>query len=103
MSLLLIALLLSVMQPFWGPVPVLILVCCIHVLSRFAPLVLMHTLPHVGLAAASKTLHVAGQPLDWKGLLTGALFELSASDLPQPLYAYRNFLEAQGSRSVQDA
>lgn len=41
--------------------------------------------------------------LDNDGLLTGALFELSASDLPQPLYAYRNFLEAQGSRSVQDA
>lgn len=41
--------------------------------------------------------------VDDDGLLTGALFDLSASDLPQPLYAYCNFLEAQGSRSVQDA
>jgi adenosylcobinamide-GDP ribazoletransferase len=55
----------GVMQPFWGPVPVLILVCCIHVLSRFAPLVLMRSLPHVGLAAASKTLHIAGS--SWAG------------------------------------
>lgn len=41
--------------------------------------------------------------VDDEGLLTGALFELGASDLPQPLYAYRNFLDAQGSRSIQDA
>ena len=41
--------------------------------------------------------------VDDDGLLTGALFDLSASDLPQPLYAYRNFLDMQGSRSVQDA
>lgn len=37
------------------------------------------------------------------GMLTAALFELDASDLPQPIYAYRNFLEAQGSRTIQDA
>lgn len=77
----LIALLLSVMQPFWGPVPVLIMVCCIHVLSRFAPLVLMHALPHVGLAATSKTLHVAGKQLGWPGLLTGGLWCLPALGL----------------------
>lgn len=77
----LIALLLSVMQPFWGPVPVLILVCCIHVLSRFAPLVLMHKLPHVGLAASSKTLHIAGKQLGWQGLLTGGLWCLPALGL----------------------
>ena len=41
--------------------------------------------------------------VDDEGLLTGALFELSATDLPQPLYAYRHFLDTQGSRSVQDA
>lgn len=70
----LIAVLLSAMQPFWGPVPILVLVCCIHVLSRFAPLVLMHQLPHVGLVATSKTLHVAGKQLGWQGLLTAALW-----------------------------
>lgn len=70
----LIALLLAAMQPFWGPVPVLVLLCCTHVLSRWAPLALMRTLPHVGLAASSKTLHVAGQPLGAAGLLTGALW-----------------------------
>lgn len=75
------ALLLSVMQPFWGPAPVLILVCSIHVLSRFAPLVLMHNLPHVGLAAASKTLHIAGRQLGWQGLLTGSLWCLPALGL----------------------
>ncbi|WP_347614200.1 adenosylcobinamide-GDP ribazoletransferase, partial [Comamonas thiooxydans] len=77
----LIALLLSVMQPFWRPVPVLILVCCIHVLSRFAPLVLMRSLPHVGLAASSKTLHIAGRQLGWQGLLTGSLWCLPALGL----------------------
>lgn len=77
----LIALLLSVMQPFWGPAPVLILVCCIHVLSRFAPLVLMRGLPHVGLAASSKTLHIAGRQLGWQGMLTGGLWCLPALGL----------------------
>ena len=77
----LIALLLSVIQPFWGPVPVLILVCCIHVLSRFAPLVLMRSLPHVGLAASSKTLHIAGRQLGWQELLTGGLWCLPALGL----------------------
>lgn len=77
----LIALLLSVMQPFSGPVPALVLICSIHVLSRFAPLVLMRSLPHVGLAATSKTLHIAGRQLGWKGLLTGALWCLPALGL----------------------
>ncbi|MDR3003704.1 MAG: adenosylcobinamide-GDP ribazoletransferase [Acidovorax sp.] len=77
-KLVLIALLLAAMQPFWGPVPVLVLLCCTHVLSRFAPLLLMRSLPHVGLAASSKTLHVAGQQMGWPGLLTGALWCLPA-------------------------
>ncbi|MDR2327107.1 MAG: adenosylcobinamide-GDP ribazoletransferase [Acidovorax sp.] len=77
-KLVLIALLFAAMQPFWGPVPVLVLLCCTHVLSRFAPLLLMRSLPHVGLAASSKTLHVAGQQMGWPGLLTGALWCLPA-------------------------
>ncbi len=77
----LIALLLSVLQPFWGPLPALVLICSIHVLSRFAPLVLMRSLPHVGLAATSKTLHIAGRQLGWKGLLTGTLWCLPALGL----------------------
>jgi hypothetical protein len=38
-----------------------------------------------------------------EGLLTAALFTLAPEDLPQPLYAYRNFLDAQGARGIQDA
>ena len=37
------------------------------------------------------------------GLLLGAVFALEGSDLPQPIYPYHNFLEVQGSRSIQDA
>lgn len=37
-----------------------------------------------------------------EGLLTAALFELAADDLPQPLFAYRNFLATQSARSIQD-
>lgn len=87
-KLALIALLLSAMQPFWGAAPVLVLLCCTHVLSRFAPLVLMHNLPHVGLAASSKTLHVAGQQLGWNGLLTAALWCLPALALLAWLGSY---------------
>ena len=63
-------------MPYWGLVPAVILVVAMHVLSRFAPLVLMHNLAHVGLAASSKTLNVAGQQLGWRGLITGALWTL---------------------------
>ncbi len=38
-----------------------------------------------------------------EGLLRAAVFDLHATDLPQAIYAYRNFLDSQGSRSVQDA
>ena len=72
----LLAAVVDSMTPFWGPVPAAILVVSMHVLSRFAPLVLMHTLPHVGLAASSKTLHVAGKQLGWRGLITGATWTL---------------------------
>ena len=70
----LLAALVVSMTPFWGPVPAAILVVAMHVFSRFAPLVLMHNLPHVGLAASSKTLHVAGKQLGWRGLITGAIW-----------------------------
>ena len=72
----LLATVLDKMTPYWGPVPTVILVVAMHVLSRFAPLVLMHNLAHVGLAASSKTLNVAGQQLGWRGLITGALWTL---------------------------
>lgn len=36
------------------------------------------------------------------GLLVGALFALEESDLPLPIYPYRNFLDMQGVRSIQD-
>lgn len=55
-----------------------LLACAIHVLSRGAPLVLMRTLPHVSLAASSKTLHIAGSPLGWGGVCTGLLWCLPA-------------------------
>ena len=65
---------LAVLQPASAAV----LIGCVHVLSRFAPLVLMRTLPHVGLAATRKTLHIAGRQLDGKGLLVGAAWCLPA-------------------------
>jgi CheY-like chemotaxis protein len=42
-------------------------------------------------------------PMGDEGLLTAALFTLAPEDLPQPLYAYRHFLDAQGERRIQDA
>ena len=72
----LLATVLDKMTPYWRPVPAVILAVAMHVLSRFAPLVLMHNLAHVGLAASSKTLNVAGQQLGWRGLITGALWTL---------------------------
>lgn len=40
--------------------------------------------------------------IDEERLLTAAVFTLGPEDLPQPLYAYRNFLEAQTARQIQD-
>ena len=51
-----------------------LLVCTIHVLSRAAPLWLMRMLPHVSKPESSKTLHIAGSPLRWGGVLTGMLW-----------------------------
>lgn len=51
-----------------------LLLCVVHVLSRGAPLMLMRALPHVSKPATSKTLHIAGQPLSWAGVLTGGLW-----------------------------
>jgi adenosylcobinamide-GDP ribazoletransferase len=65
---------LAALRPAYAAV----LIACVHVLSRFAPLVLMRGLPHVGLAATSKTLHIAGRQLDGKGLLVGAAWCLPA-------------------------
>jgi CheY-like chemotaxis protein len=36
------------------------------------------------------------------GQLLGALFSLSGADLPLPIYPYRNFLDMQGVRAIQD-
>ena len=55
-----------------------LLLCCVHVLSRGAPLLLMRALRHVSLPATSKTLHIAGQPLGWAGVITGWLWCLPA-------------------------
>ena len=51
-----------------------LLVCTTHVLSRAAPLWLMRVLPHVSKPESSKTLHIAGSPLGWGGVLTGVLW-----------------------------
>lgn len=77
----LVAALVVGLQPLLQPLPAALLLCCVHVLSRFAPLVLMHRLPHVGLAATTKTLHVAGTQMGWPGLLVGALWCLPAAAL----------------------
>lgn len=55
-----------------------LLLCCVHVLSRGAPLLLMRALPHVSLPATSKTVHIAGQPLGWRGVATGMLWCIPA-------------------------
>jgi CheY-like chemotaxis protein len=41
-------------------------------------------------------------PIGEDGLLCGALFSLNESDVPHPVYPYQNFLDAQGSRSIQE-
>lgn len=35
-------------------------------------------------------------------LLIGALFDIDDADLPHPIYPYRNFLDMQGVRAIQD-
>lgn len=55
-----------------------LLVCAGHVLSRGAPLMLMRALPHVSKPESSKTLHIAGRPLGWAGVLTGVLWCIPA-------------------------
>lgn len=55
-----------------------LLLCCVHVLSRGAPLMLMRALRHVSLPATSKTLHIAGRPLPWRGVFTAGLWCLPA-------------------------
>ncbi|MCB2017368.1 MAG: response regulator [Hydrogenophaga sp.] len=41
--------------------------------------------------------------IDDEGLMIGAQFRLPASSLPLPIYPYRNFLDMQGVRAIQDA
>ncbi len=41
-------------------------------------------------------------PIGEGGLLVGALFHLPASELPVPIYPYRNFLEQQSARTLHD-
>lgn len=65
-----------------GPALAALLLCCIHVLSRMAPLVVMRLLPYVSQAALSKAAHVAGRPLQARDLATGALWCLPALALP---------------------
>ncbi|MDR0225609.1 MAG: adenosylcobinamide-GDP ribazoletransferase [Burkholderiaceae bacterium] len=61
-----------------GPLRAAVVLCCVHVLSRLAPLLLMRSLPYVGQAATSKAAHLAGRPLSGKGLATGLLWCLPA-------------------------
>ena len=62
------------LQQAWA----MVLVCCIHVLSRGAPLALMRVLAHVSLPASSKTLHIASSPLRARDLLVALLWCLPA-------------------------
>ena len=66
-----------------------LLLCTIHVLSRGAPLMLMRALRHVSKPATSKTLHIAGQPLGWRGVVTGILWCVPAL---VALYAYLGWM-----------
>jgi CheY-like chemotaxis protein len=38
-----------------------------------------------------------------EGLVSGALFALSDTDVPHPIYPYHNFLDVQGSRAIHDS
>ena len=56
---------------------------------------------HLNLHGAVRT--APGFSVGDDGLLHGAIFPLQDADLQQPIYPYHNFLEVQGSRSIQDA
>lgn len=70
-----------------GPLPAALVLCCIHVLSRMAPLAVMRRLPYVSQAATAKAAHLAGQPLPTRALVAGALWCLPALALPWLLAA----------------
>ncbi len=57
-----------------SPALAALVLCAGHVLSRMAPLALMRCLPYVSQAATAKAAHLAGKPLDAKGLAAGALW-----------------------------
>lgn len=80
MALLTKVALLALLTNLHPPLAALLL-CCGHVLSRLAPLALMRALPHVGVQATSKTLHIAGKQLGWPGFFTGLLWSLPAAAL----------------------
>ncbi|MBX3611591.1 MAG: response regulator [Hydrogenophaga sp.] len=54
----------------------------------------------LGLGGSVRTS--AATPIGEDGLLMAAVFSLAATDLPQPIYPYRNFLQEENHRSVQD-
>jgi CheY-like chemotaxis protein len=54
----------------------------------------------VGFQGAVRTQQTI--PIGDDGLLIGALFHLDKSDLPEPIYPYRHFLDKQSVRGIQD-
>lgn len=55
---------------------------------------------HLGLRGPVRT--APATPIGEDGLLMAAMFALEPSDLPQPIYAYRHFLQSENHRHVQD-
>lgn len=61
-----------------SPYVAAVVLCCVHVLSRLAPLMLMRALPYVGRLETSKTIHIIGKQLGWGGLCVGILWCIPA-------------------------
>ncbi|WP_372657066.1 response regulator [Hydrogenophaga sp.] len=67
--------------------------------GKVLPAVELHQ--QLGLSGAVRTAPTF--PIGDDGLLIAAVFALEPADLPLPIYAFRNFLEAHEQRNIQDA
>ncbi len=57
---------------------------------------------HQQLALPGKVRTAPAIAIGEDGLLMAAPFQLESSELQQPIYPYRNFLQAENHRTVQD-
>ena len=57
---------------------------------------------HQQLALRGPVRTAPANPIGEDGLLMAASFPIAANELPQPIYAYQHFLQAENHRTVQD-